>query len=259
MEPITLYGGEPDIPFIYYPAENKKTDMTVIVLPGGGYTGLADHEGKGYAEFLNAFGIDAFVLYYRVAPNYFPKPLLDARRAVRYVRANAERYGINPNKIAIMGSSAGGHLAAMTSNYRAEIPEEAGDELLAVSPLPNASVLCYPVIALSDLAVTHVGSCFNHLGPSGLRLAKDVDPVLLIDEKTPPAFLWHTSDDAVVNVINSLRYGETLRRHGVPFEMHVFPHGVHGLGYTEKTPENIRVWADLLYTWFEEIGFIDKQ
>ncbi|MBO5653752.1 MAG: alpha/beta hydrolase, partial [Clostridia bacterium] len=99
MEPITLYGGEPDIPFIYYPAENKKTDMTVIVLPGGGYTGLADHEGKGYAEFLNAFGIDAFVLYYRVAPNYFPKPLLDARRAVRYVRANAERYGINPNKI----------------------------------------------------------------------------------------------------------------------------------------------------------------
>lgn len=254
MKSISLYGGTLDVPFVYYPAKEKKTDAAMIIFPGGGYTGLADHEGKDYATLLNEFGMDAFVLYYRVAPNAFPKPLLDARRAVRHVRANAEAYGIDPNKIAVMGSSAGGHLAALISNYRAALPEEAEDELLSVSPLPNASILCYPVVALSDLAVTHVGSCINLLGVGGLPRAKEVDPLYLVDEKTPPAFLWHTSDDAVVNVINSLRYGEALRRHGVPFEMHVFPHGLHGLGYT-KAPENIKAWTGLLRTWLDEIGF----
>ncbi len=258
METISLYGDALDVKLEYYPAEHKITDTVFLVLPGGGYTGLAHHEGSGYAAFLNDFGIDAFVLYYRVSPEYFPRPLMDARRAVRYIRANADRFGISPDKIVIMGSSAGGHLAALTSNYRSEIPEEKDDELLSVSPLPNASVLCYPVIALSDLAVTHVGSCINLLGAHGIGKAKEVDPVYLIDEKTPPAFLWHTSDDAVVNVINSLRYGEKLREHGIPFEMHVFPKGRHGLGVAPEN-KNIQVWPRLLRTWLGEIGFFSEK
>ncbi len=256
MEELSLYGNGQAVPFKYYPAQNKTSDAVFLILPGGGYTGLAAHEGEGYALAVNAFGMDAFVLSYRHYPNYFPLPLMDARRAVRYIRANADRFGIAPDKIVVMGSSAGGHLAALVSNYHADIPEEKDDELLAVSPFPNASVLCYPVIALSDLAVTHVGSCINLLGPGGISKAKEVDPLYLIDEKTPPAFLWHTSDDSVVNVCNSLRYGEKLREHGVPFEMHVFPKGVHGLGLAPKD-ENIKVWIDLLHTWLGEIGFLD--
>lgn len=256
METISLYGDACDVKMEYYPAKVKTTEATFIVFPGGGYSGLAGHEGKDYAVFLNELGMDAFVLYYRVTPNYFPKPLMDARRAMRYVRANAARYGIDPERIAVIGSSAGGHLAALVSNYRADIPEEMEDALLSFSPLPNATVLCYPVIALSDLAVTHVGSCINLLGAGGLAKAKTVDPRYLIDEKTPPAFLWHTSDDGVVNVINSLRYGEAMRKNGVPFEMHVFPHGNHGLGYT-NAPENIKVWVPLLRTWLVGIGFLD--
>ena len=257
MELISLYGDACDVKLEYYPAKEKKTDAVFVVLPGGGYTGLAAHEGPAYAEYLNSIGMDAFVLYYRVSPNRFPLPLMDARRAVRYVRANAEKYGVSPDKIVIMGSSAGGHLSALASNYRAEIPEEEGDELLHVSPMPNASVLCYPVIALSDLAISHVGSTVNLLGVQGMPNAKTVDPLYLIDENTPPAFLWHTSDDAVVNVTNSLRYGEKLREHGIPFEMHIFPKGRHGLGLAPLN-ENIQVWAKLLHTWLGEIGFLTK-
>lgn len=257
METISLYGDALDVKLEYYPAPKKITDTSFLIFPGGGYTGLASHEGLGYAAFLNDFGIDAFVLYYRVTPEYFPKPLMDARRAVRYIRANAERFGVSPDKIVVMGSSAGGHLAALVSNYRSEIPDEAEDALLSVSSLPNATVLCYPVVALSDLSVTHVGSCIHLLGAAGLAKAKSVDPIRLVDDATPPAFLWHTSDDPVVNVINSLRYGEKLREHSIPFEMHVFPHGAHGLGY-EKAPNNVKVWAELLHTWLGEIGFLSK-
>ena len=254
METLSLYGDACDVKMEYYPANEKKTDTVFVVLPGGGYTGLAAHEGPGYAEYLNSLGIDAFVLYYRVSPNRFPLPLMDARRAVRYVRANAKKYGVSPDKIVIMGSSAGGHLSALASNYRAEIAEEAGDDLLSVSPMPNASVLCYPVIALSDLAISHVGSTVNLLGIQGMSCAKSVDPLHLIDKNTPPAFLWHTSDDAVVNVINSLRYGEKMREYGIPFEMHIFPKGKHGLGLAPLN-ENIRAWAELLPVWLKEIGF----
>ena len=121
-------GGE--LPMLtYYPSENKKGNGTVIICPGGGYCKRAPHEGEGYAKYLNSIGLDAFVVDYRVDPNRFPYPLLDARRSVRYVRKNAEKFGIDPNKIAIMGSSAGGHLAALTSTYRGQIEGEGVDEI----------------------------------------------------------------------------------------------------------------------------------
>ncbi|MBO7292531.1 MAG: alpha/beta hydrolase, partial [Clostridia bacterium] len=147
----------------FYPPAEKKSDAAVVIFPGGGYHHRAKHEGEGYAEFLNGFGIAAFVVDYRVTPAYFPDPLLDARRAVRFVRANAERFGIDPQKIAVMGSSAGGHLAALVSTYLERIEGEGVDAIDEFDALPNAQVLCYPVIS-SDERIAHVGSFRTLLG-----------------------------------------------------------------------------------------------
>jgi len=150
----------------YYPAENKHASGTVIIFPGGGYARRAPHEGEGYAKFLNEQGMSCFVLQYRVAPTRFPYPLLDARRAVRYVRANAEKFGIDKDKIAVMGSSAGGHLAALISTYRGEIDGEGADELDNTDCLPNAHILCYPVTDMDS----HNGSYRNLLGENAKRI-----------------------------------------------------------------------------------------
>ena len=227
----------------YYPAENKKTDATVVILPGGGYGMRAPHEGEGYALYFNSLGMDAFVCEYRVNPHRFPLPLLDARRAVRFVRANAEKFGIDKNKVAIMGSSAGGHLAALTSTYTAPIDFEGADEIDNEAALPNLSILCYPVISDYD---THEITMAQ-----GIKFSCEK----LVNETTPPAFIWHTSDDSVVHVGNSMRYGEALRNKGVKFELHVFPEGVHGLGLAPQKPYVSR-WADLLKEWLKLNDFL---
>ena len=234
----------------YYPCENKKTDSAIVICPGGGYAHRADHEGKGYAEFFNSIGMDAFVLQYRVSPYRFPVELADSRRSIRWVRANSEKFGINPDKIGIMGSSAGGHLAAMTSTYRGEIDYENEDEIDKTDYLPNFQVLAYPVITTADLSNVHIGSVINLLGDKQLELAQKVDPTLVADEKTPIAFIWHTSDDGAVNVCNSLRYGEKLREQNIKFEMHIFPEGYHGLGLAPNHP-HVAQWSGLLKNWLE--------
>lgn len=239
----------------YFPAENKKTDATVVVFPGGGYTMRASHEGKGYAEYLNSIGMDAFVCEYRVSPHRFPLPLLDARRAVRYVRANAKKFNIDPDKVAVMGSSAGGHLAALVSTYNAPIDFEDTDEIDKLNPIPNASILCYAVIHKPDeTKVTHFGSYLNLLG-EGCNDYDNYSPDMLVNDNTPPAFIWHTSDDNVVNVINSYLYATALRQHGIKHEMHVFPHGNHGLGLAENMP-HVAQWAGLLENWFVDLGWM---
>lgn len=241
----------------YFPAENKKTDATVVVFPGGGYTMRASHEGKGYAEYLNSIGMDAFVCEYRVSPHRFPLPLLDARRAVRYVRANAEKFNIDPDKVAVMGSSAGGHLAALVSTYNAPIDFEDTDEIDKLNPIPNASILCYAVIHKPDeTKVTHFGSYLNLLG-EGCDDYDNYSPDMLVNDNTPPAFIWHTSDDNVVNVINSYLYATALRQHGIKHEMHVFPHGNHGLGLAGNMP-HVAQWAGLLENWFVDLGWMKK-
>lgn len=239
---------EPDLE--YYRAENKKSDGAVIIFPGGGYSARAEHEGKGYAEYLNSIGIDAFVLQYRVSPHRFPLPLLDARRSVRWVRYNSERLGINPQKIAVMGSSAGGHLAALVSTYRDEIEFEGVDGIDKTDYIPNYQILCYPVVNFSDLSVCHVGSIMCLLDQE-IWHAATLDPILIADEKTPEAFIWHTSNDGGVNVCNSLKYGEKLRALGKQFEMHIFPDGPHGLGLANEYP-HVALWADLLKAWLKE-------
>lgn len=241
----------------YYPAKEKTTDATIVIFPGGGYTFRASDEGKDYAEYLNSIGMDAFVLQYRVSPYRFPVQLLDARRSIRFLRANAEKFGIHPNKIGVMGSSAGGHLAALTCTYREKLDIEGQDDVDKIDYLPNFQVLCYPVISLSDLAITNLQTTINLLGstPDKLAIAKELNPALIADEETPKTFIWHTSNDSLVNVCNSLQYGEKLKSMNVLFEMHIFPDGVHGLGLANGT-SHIAQWKELFVNWLKENFYI---
>ena len=233
---------------VYVP-ENKTSDTAVVILPGGAYTHRAVHEGKGYAEFLNEHGITAFVCQYRVSPHRFPLPLLDARRALRYVRYHSEEYGICKKKVYLMGSSAGGHLAAMTSTYHEPIPELEGlDEIDQESGIPNGQILCYPVIALLGKGVAHLGSGKMLLGELQVELGEELSPHLIAGEKTPKAFIWHTFADGGVNVINSLEYAKRLRQVGVSTELHVYPDGRHGLGVAKDVPHTCN-WTDELLGW----------
>ncbi|MBQ7922919.1 MAG: alpha/beta hydrolase [Clostridia bacterium] len=240
----------------YYPAENKKTDAAVVIFPGGAYEFHAEHEGKGYAEYFNSIGMDAFVCPYRVFPHHFPLPLLDARRAVRYVRANAEKFGINPDRIAVMGSSAGGHLAALVSTYTAPIAFENLDEIDTADYMPNATILCYPVIHHPDgTKIPHEGSYKNLLGETMPDLAPSLSPDLLVKDSTPPTYIWHAADDTCVDVINSYMYAAALRRHNVPCEMHIFPYGDHGIGLASHIPHTAQ-WVDLMKNWLMDMGWL---
>lgn len=242
-----------------YIPDDTKRDMAVVILPGGGYGARAEHEGEGYAKFFAENGIKSFVVDYRVAPHRFPLPLLDARRAIRYVRYHADKYGIDKNKIAIMGSSAGGHLAALTSTYYEGIDFEGLDEIDKEDFIPNAQILCYPVIKLLGAKVTHIWSGRNLLGSDlQVEMGEALSPDLIATEKAPQAFIWHTFEDDVVPVQNSLDYASRLKAVGVETELHIFPHGGHGMGLASGDTEvdkNVRQWSDLLLNWFELIGF----
>lgn len=240
----------------FYPSITNATNATVVICPGGGYAGRARHEGQGYAEFFNAIGMHAFVCQYRVSPHRFPLPLLDIRRAIRYVRANAERFGIDPNKVAVMGSSAGGHLSALVSTYTDPIEFEGIDEIDAQPFLPNATILCYPVCHCPDeMNVAHVGSFVNLLGVDKEDVYHDYSCDELVSDTTPPAFLWHTSNDNCVNVINSYLYATALRQHNILHEMHIFPDGPHGLGLAPSYP-HVAQWAPLLKNWLQFLGWV---
>ncbi|MBQ2968569.1 MAG: alpha/beta hydrolase [Clostridia bacterium] len=242
----------------YYPAKNKVTDATVIVFPGGGYHHRAPHEGQGYAEFLNNNGMDAFVCQYAVNPELYPLPLLDARRAVQFVRKNAEEFGIDPKKIGVMGSSAGGHLVASLSTVLDFFPEAltAPDETDALDYIPDFQILCYPVISLlPDFG--HTGSGDNLLGNNDFEnpLRKYLAPHKLVHDKTPPAFIWHTMEDGAVPVENSFHYASALHKKGIDGEVHVFPFGPHGLGLAEKIPHTAQ-WSGLLIHWLKMKNFL---
>ena len=242
---------EPEIAF--YPALQKATDATVVIFPGGAYARLAPHEGEGYAQFFNTLGMNAFVVKNRVSPCRFPLPLLDARRAVRFVRANAEKFGIDKDRVAVMGSSAGGHLSALVSTYRGKIDFEGADEIDSEDYLPNGQILCYPVMD----NLSHNSSYANLLGEGCTDEEKNsVTPLLLANEITPMAFIWHTSTDNCVDVNGSFRYAARLHELQIPVEMHVYPVGGHGLGlgcYPEKNIDvpYIKGWAGNLAEWLK--------
>lgn len=252
--PGYIPGGEKPT-LTYYPSSCKTSNAAVIICPGGGYRIRSDYEGRDYALFLNSLGIDAFVLDYRVAPTRFPYPLMDARRAIRLVRYNAERFGVDKNKIAVMGSSAGGHLSALLCTYRQPIEEEGQDGIDNEDYLPNGQILCYPVIDPDG----HRDSFDKLLDDRFDSLWQSVTPSLIADGGTPPAFIWHTSSDPSVNVINTYKYAGKLRELDVPVEMHIFPIGGHGLGLADEDKRElpyVAEWSALLTNWLRLYGFI---
>jgi acetyl esterase/lipase len=252
----------------FYPALKKSTDATVVICPGGGYAHRAPHEGQGYAEYFNTIGMNAFVCQYRVSPHRFPLPLLDIRRAIRYVRANAESFGIDPEQVYIMGSSAGGHLTALSSTYFEPIELENTDEIDKLSCIPNGQILCYPVITTGEY--THVHSTQRLCGkfdkdPIVTYTREEADRFSLelhVKENTPPTFLWHTAADQAVPVENSLLFACALSRAKVPFELHIFPEGPHGLslcndltmsGNSKYSVPHNACWIDLACKWAREL------
>lgn len=225
----------------------------VIVCPGGGYRMLAPHEGEPIARWLNGRGIAAFVLEYRVAPHRHPVPLGDVQRAIRLVRHRAAAWGLAAGPLGVLGFSAGGHLAASAGVFADDGEPGSADPVARTSARPDALVLCYPVLTFG--AERHQGSIENLLGPdasaeavAALSLETRVIPA------TPPTFLWHTADDAAVPVENSLLFAGALRRAGVPFALHVYPHGRHGLGLATDDPV-VGSWTTLCAAWLATQGF----
>lgn len=228
----------------------------VVVCPGGGYGFRAPHEGGDIAKWFNSIGITAFVLEYRVGPNKHPAPLADAMRAVKCVRYNSEKYGLDKDKIAIMGFSAGGHLASSLSVHYDKDIYEPTDEIDKENCRPDASILCYPVIDMGEYR--HDGSRNNLLGDNPpLDMKELMSSHLQITKDTPPAFLWHTSCDATVPVENSLMYANALSKVQVLFEMHIYPIGHHGLGLAPELA-HVAQWSESCHRWLDLLGFIKK-
>ncbi len=250
---------KPDLYF--YPAlAEKATGTAVIICPGGGYAGLAiRHEGLQVAQWFNSFGVTAFVLTYRqpddaIMENKTIGPMQDGQKAIRIVRRHAKEWGIDPNKIGIMGFSAGGHLASTLSTHFNEKVYEPED---STSARPDFSLLIYPVITM-DSPITHMGSRQNLLGNAPTQeLVKHFSNELQVTGKTPPAFMVHSLDDGTVPVQNSIRYALATRENKIPCELHIYQQGGHGYGLSTRggTPSK---WPEACREWLETNGFLNQ-
>ncbi|MDD2393248.1 MAG: alpha/beta hydrolase [Eubacteriales bacterium] len=229
----------------FYPSGSGNSERgCVIVCPGGGYKyKTMSYEGRDIALFLNDNGLDAFVLDYRLAPDTHPAPLNDALRAVEMARQLAPELGYDSGKIGIMGFSAGGHLAA-----------SAGTMWNKPENRPDAMILCYPVITMGN-KYTHPDSRANLMGENiNESTIGDLSCENRVSKQTPPAFIWHTVSDQSVHVENSILFASALTAKSVPYEMHLFPEGRHGLGLASDV-EGACEWSGLCIKWLKRMGF----
>jgi len=241
-----------------YPAPEKSAVQTaVIVCPGGGYGFLAkDHEGDQIARWLNSLGVSAFLLQYRIAPRYhYPAPVLDAQRAIRFVRAHASEYHILPDRIGIWGFSAGGHLASTTGTHFDAGDSQAADPVDRASCRPDFMILAYPVISFTT-PYTHRGSLRNLLGDSpDPKLVASLSNETQVTAQTPPTFLFSTNEDSGVPAENSVLFYLALRKAGVPAEIHVYERGPHGVGLA-PTDAVLVTWTQRLKDWLDIRGLL---
>jgi acetyl esterase/lipase len=242
----------------YLPEPSLATGAAIVVCPGGGYGGLAAHEGHDYALWLNQQGVAAFVLKYRLGSHGYRHPAMldDAARAVRTVRARATEWRVDPKRVGIMGSSAGGHLASTALTHFDAGKPDAADPVERQSSRPDLGILCYAVITLGEF--THQGSKRNLLGDQPpTELVRSLSNETQVTAATPPCFVWHTWEDTAVPVENSLQFAAALRRAGVPFDLHVYQKGRHGIGLADKPPfARAHPWAADCVFWLKEQGFV---
>jgi acetyl esterase/lipase len=244
---------------ILEPQHGHANGSAVVVLPGGAYLGLAGNlEGRQVADWFTSRGFRAFILSYRLSSNGYllPVPLLDARRAVQTVRARARDYFINPDRIVMIGFSAGGHLAALAATQPVEGDPNAPDPIERVSSRPNFLVLGYPWIGAISSDTSHLSYCklFKVMDRCE-QLRKDYSPDLFVTAKTPPTFWYHTANDETVPVEQGLRFYEALIKAGVPAEAHIFANGSHGTGLG-KGDAALDQWPALLETWLRTQGLL---
>ena len=244
---------------VFLPDKQKATGTGVVVFPGGGYAHLAmDHEGYQVADWLNELGVAAFVVKYRLGERYrYPSQLMDARRAIRIVRNNAEEWGVKADNIGILGFSAGGHLASTAATHFEMGNPESEDPLKRLSSRPDFMILIYPVITMQS-DYTHKGSRYHLLGenpePELVELMSNENQV---SRQTPPAFIVHGSNDSGVPVQNSVQFYLALRKHDVPAEMHLFEDGPHGFGLAPDDPE-LSEWPALCERWMKSRGLLGE-
>lgn len=244
----------------YLPAPGTANGTAVIICPGGGYALLSiSREGTDMARRLNELGITAFVLKYRLPndasqPDKTIAPLLDAQQALRLVRQQAAKYRLNPERIGLLGFSAGGHLAATAGT---QFARPVGANPGPVSVRPAFLVLLYPVISFSD-SLTHAGSRTNLLGATPTaEQVRQYSNELQVTAQTPPTFLLHAQDDATVAVQNSLVFYQACLRHKVPVEMHLYPRGGHGFGLRNPTTKDD--WTERLRNWLDANGWLKNE
>jgi acetyl esterase/lipase len=230
----------------------------MIICPGGGYSRLASHEGEGYALWLNQHGISCFVLTYRLGSHGYRHPamLQDGTRAVRWVRAHADEYKIDARRVGLMGSSAGGHLTSTVLTHFDAGDTNSADAVERQSSRPDLGILCYAVISMAQFA--HKGSHDNLLGTNASpELVKLLSNELQVKTNTPPCFLWTTFEDKTVPMENTMMFAEALRKNHIPFDLHVYEKGGHGMGLGDKkepsTPHH--PWAADCLFWLKQRGF----
>jgi len=259
--PGALGNTQADKPRLYpFVPQTKSTTAAVLVIPGGGYTHVAiGHEGFQYARWLNAQGVAAFVLDYRVAPYKYPVEIQDGMRAMRYVRTHAVDYGIDPDRIGVWGSSAGGHLASTLGVHgddAAPLPEKT-DSVDQVDARPDFMVLSYPVISMQP-PEAHSGSMKSLLGETPDSQSQEkLSNQLHVNTLTPMTFLFATTGDPTVPVENSLDFYRALERAHVPAELHIYDYANHGCGLCGEIPE-LATWPLLLRTWLIHEGWLPK-
>jgi acetyl esterase/lipase len=262
--PGALGTADHDVPVVaWWPAPGATAPTAAIVVcPGGGYGGLADHEGTDYAKWLNSQGIAAFVLRYRLGSKGYRHPVMlgDVSRAMRLVRAEHERLGVDPARVGVMGSSAGGHLALTLLTHGDDGAAAADDPVDRQPSRATLGILCYPVVSMLA-ANTHGGSRRNLLGENpSEEVVRELSGELAVNEATPPVFVWHTVEDKGVKLEGVLDLAASLRRHGRPFELHVYEKGAHGIGlgfkpYDGFQQERLHPWTVECRRWLGERGF----